>query len=349
MHFSDSDSFESIDIQQIIEDHYNNQNSIQHNVSLTILSSKVCSKPLEYQKTVVLSIQSNRFTPVIQTGDEEIIHKSIQGGFSQMDNVEKTINTISDDETKVSKISHKSTNLNDFQKRELFKPSDTKYLHSFFSNVRFNHDLFRIHSSEDTTTNDNPIDREEEIEKFIKDNTTLLGLKRQRRARKYKPDDIRKKIKARFHKTLRKLLNEQLKNAQSALLFDFLPQCFLCNISKEKNKNVMQMRFIDLLSKDFIKEEGENYKKKKIDYCKYTNNLEVLDYLKKNPEISKNSGFDELSKKTYAEILNDYFNSKDFDESIQQLKNENEDEDYIREYILKAKHYVKFFSGDSNN
>ena len=349
MNSLDSDSFDSIDIQQIIEDHYNNQISIQHNVSLTILNSKVDSKPLEYQMTVVLSIQSSRFTPVIQTGDEEIIHKSIQGGFSQMDNVEKTISTISEEETKVSKQSNRSTELNEFQKGELFKPSDTKYLHSFFSNVGFNRDPFGIHSIDDTSTKDAPIDREEEIERFIKDNTTLLGLKRQRRARKYKPDDIRKKIKARFHKTLRKALNEQLKNAQSAILFDFLPQCFLCNISKEKNKKVMQMRFIDLLSKDFIKEEGENYKKKKIDYCKYTNNLEVLDYLKKNPEISKNSGFDELSKKTYAEILNNYFNSKDFDESIQQLKNENEDEDYIREYILKAKHYVKFFSGDSNN
>lgn len=348
MHFSDSESFDSLFIQQIIEDHSNNQNLIQHNVSLSFLGHKIIQS-FQYQKTVAFSIKPNRFSPVINANEEESFQGIIQPHINQMEYVENIISTLSEDDTAKNKGNQcKSTQIQS-EKGELFIPSDIKYIHSFFSNVGLNRDLLGIHSNEDSTTSEDPISREQDIEKFIRDNTTLLGLKRQRRARKYKPDDIRKKIKARFHKTLRKTINEQLTKAQSTMLFDFLPQCFLSNISKEKNKNVMKMKFIDLLSKDFIKEEGENYKKKKIDYCKYTNNLEVLDYLKNNPEISKNSGFDELSKKTYSELLNDYFNSKAFDESIKLLQNEKEDEDYIIEYILKAKHYVQFFSTDSNN
>lgn len=41
--------------------------------------------------------------------------------------------------------------------------------------------------------------------------------------RKYKPDDIRKKIKSRFHKSLRNIINENLKKAGSKHFFFFAP------------------------------------------------------------------------------------------------------------------------------
>ena len=52
-------------------------------------------------------------------------------------------------------------------------------------------------------------------------NDKHLGKKRQRKIRKYKPDDIRKKIKARFHKTLKNIINYKLKKAGSTLFFFF--------------------------------------------------------------------------------------------------------------------------------
>ena len=165
-----------------------------------------------------------------------------------------------------------------------------------------------------------------------------------RKKRKFKSDDIRKKIKSRFHKTIKNIINENLKKAGSKELFDFLPQSFICNITKEKNKGVMNMTYKQILETDFTKEIGNlNNHQKIIDLKKFENNLKVLNYLKNNPSISINSGFEFFSKMTYAEILREYFASKEFEESIIKLKLEEENEDYINEYILKAKTYVDFF------
>ena len=64
----------------------------------------------------------------------------------------------------------------------------------------------------------------------------------------------------------------------------------------------------------------------------------------KNPEICKNSGFDIISKMKYSSLLEEYFKSDEFEKEIAKLREENEGEDYIREYKKKAKDYIKFFS-----
>ena len=46
----------------------------------------------------------------------------------------------------------------------------------------------------------------------------------------------------------------------------------------------------------------------------------------------------------YRDLLDEYFKSDEFDKAIIKLKEEKEEEDYINEYINKAKNYVKFFS-----
>ena len=163
--------------------------------------------------------------------------------------------------------------------------------------------------------------------------------------RKYKPDDIRKKIKARFHKSIKNIINENLKKAGSKHFFSFLPQIFISSIAKEKNHQVLDLTYKELLQKDFLSEiKEEKYKNKNVDLSKYKNNLRVLDYLDKNPEICQNSGFDIISKMKYSDLLEEYFKSDEFDKAIDKLRQENEEEDYINEYINKAKSYVKFFS-----
>jgi primosomal protein N'' len=163
--------------------------------------------------------------------------------------------------------------------------------------------------------------------------------------RKYKPDDIRKKIKARFHKSIKNIVNENLRQAGSKYLFSFLPQIFISSISREKNHQVLNMSYRDLIKKDFVSNIDEKkYKNKRVDLAKYKNNLIVLDYLDKNPEICEKSGFDLISKMKYGDLLEEYFKSDEFDKAIKKLYEENEEEDYIKEYISKAKTYVKFFS-----
>ena len=168
---------------------------------------------------------------------------------------------------------------------------------------------------------------------------------KQRHKRKYKPDDIRKKIKARFHKSIKNIVNENLKKAGSKYLFSFLPQIFISSISRDKNHQVLNISYRDLIKKDFISNiDDKKYKNKNVDLVKYKNNLKVLEYLDQNPDICERSGFDIISKMKYGDLLEEYFKSYEFEKAINKLREENEEEDYIKEYVNKAKTYVKFFS-----
>lgn len=169
-------------------------------------------------------------------------------------------------------------------------------------------------------------------------------LNKQMHKRKYKPDDIRKKIKARFHKSIKNIINDNLRKAGSKKLFTYLPQIFISSITKEKNRNVLNLSFRELLQKDFVSEaDNKKYKNRNVDIVKYKKNISVLEYLDKNPEICQNSGFDIISNMKYADLLDEYFKSEEFERAIYKLKEENEDEEYIKEYILKSKNYLNFF------
>ena len=168
--------------------------------------------------------------------------------------------------------------------------------------------------------------------------------KRVKKKRKYKPDDIRKTIKVRFHKTLKNIINQNLKKVCSKEFFDFLPQCFISNVSKKTNAKYLELPLKELFSTDFLKElNKEDYRNSKVDFNKYKKNKEVLKYLEENPDISERSGFDAIKDKKYKDILKAYFASSQFEESLYQLKEENENPEYIREYIKKAKTYISFY------
>ena len=103
-------------------------------------------------------------------------------------------------------------------------------------------------------------------------------------------------------------------------------------------------RIQELLEKNFVNEVDEKkYRNRNVDIAKYKRNLNVLEYLDKNPEICKNSGFDIISKMKYKDLLEEYFQSDEFERAIIKLKEENEDEEYIKEYINKSKSYIHFF------
>ena len=169
--------------------------------------------------------------------------------------------------------------------------------------------------------------------------------------RKNNKDLIRKKIKLKFHKDLKNIINNNLLKCQSEKIFDFLPQCFLTNLTKTTNLKFLEQPYINLLTTDFTKElnKTNDYKKKNSDEKQYLKNKKVLEYLENNPKISENSGFDLIKNMKYKEILNAYFHSKQFEDSIIQLKNENETHEYIQSYIYYAETYIQYFISNNSN
>ena len=166
--------------------------------------------------------------------------------------------------------------------------------------------------------------------------------KRQKKARKFKPDDIRKKIKVRFHKKIKNIINENLKKAGSNELFSFLPQIFIGNIAKKFNNQYLDSTYEDLLKINFSDIE-KDYPNKECDYNQFNKNKKTLEYLSQNPEISRISGFDKVKKMKYRDILVAYFSSDEFEKSIGQLIEEDESAEYIQEYILLAQNYIEYF------
>ena len=174
--------------------------------------------------------------------------------------------------------------------------------------------------------------------------------KKMKKTRKFKPDNIRKKIKTRFHKIIKNIINKNLKKVGSKKLFDFIPQCFIGNISKKVNSKFFESTYKELLSTDFIVElNREKYRNSQVDHNKYLNNLKVLNYLEKNPDICKRSGFDLIKDRKYKDILKNYFSSAEFENSLIQLKTEKESPEYILEYMNRAKNYIDFYSMKNNN
>ena len=178
------------------------------------------------------------------------------------------------------------------------------------------------------------------INRYAKDSEGKI--KKSKKQRKFKSDDIRKKIKSNCHKIIKNIINENLKNAGSEELFGFLPQSFLGNVSKIFNKRYMNSTYEDLLSIDFSKNEKSF--NLEIDKKNYNKNVNVLNYLEKNPEISKISGFYRIKNMKYKDLLNSYFLSNEFENTIDMLKNKNETPEYISEYIFLAKKYINYFS-----
>ena len=174
--------------------------------------------------------------------------------------------------------------------------------------------------------------------------------KKQKKKRKFKPDDIRKKIKAKFHKTAKNIINSKLKQAGTVKLFDLFPQSFITNVSIKLNNQSLGLTYEELLLKDYSSETF-----KKTDRNKYYNNLDVLNYLKENPKICELSDFNIIKNMKYMDILRAYFSSYEFEQSIIELYNKKEKGElsskkekieYIEQYVNKALTYVNFYNNN---
>ena len=173
----------------------------------------------------------------------------------------------------------------------------------------------------------------------------LVGRKRSNKIKKRceKPDDIRKKLKSRFHKIFTKKLNDNLKEINSEKKFYLMPQIFICNIAKKQNKEAMNMKIKDLLRKNFV-DEYKDYKLKNIESNndKYLKNLKTLEYLEKNIDIQEKSKFNIIGEMKYFEILEEFFYSEEFEDTVI-TESKKKSFEYVKDYVNKARTYVKFF------
>ena len=163
--------------------------------------------------------------------------------------------------------------------------------------------------------------------------------------RRFVPDDIRKKIKSKFHKVIKNIINLKLKRAGSIKFFAFFPQNFVTNVTVKLNKLALNYTYEDLI-KTNLASDVLKLKASQIDLTKQNSNLEVLKYLDENPSINKISSFNIIRKMKYKDLLKAYFISKEFENSINELSKKGEKVDYIERYVNEALRYVHFFSSN---
>ena len=156
--------------------------------------------------------------------------------------------------------------------------------------------------------------------------------------RKDNSDNIRKKVKSRFLKVLKNAVNGKLKLAGSKKFFNFLPQSFVSNVSKDKNREMFDSSFKDIFTTNFCENKNGNQP----DIKKYHHNVSVIQYLERNKEIAEKSNYNNFKNMKFYQIFYEYLKSKEFELEIVSLKMERENEKYIREYIFKACNFIEF-------
>jgi len=159
--------------------------------------------------------------------------------------------------------------------------------------------------------------------------------------RKTKPDDIRKKIKARFHKVIKNIINANLKKVGSKKL-DFFPQNFVSNITVRLNKIALDHTYEYLIKNDLVYKYS-NLNQNQTDLKKFERNLDVLNYLDNNPIIDQLSYFNKIKKMKYKDLYKAYFLFAEYEKSIIDMYKKGENIEYIESYINKFLNYTNFF------
>ena len=153
--------------------------------------------------------------------------------------------------------------------------------------------------------------------------------------RKLKPDSLRKKIKARFHKKIKQIINNKLKELGSKFYFDSFPQSFITNINIEFNRPLLNIPMRELFQKFF------GFKAKDREKINY--NIKVIQYLERNPNIKNDDFISKFLESTYERIIKTYMSGKYLLQDIERLVKEGENSDYINRYTFVAMNWIEFY------
>lgn len=155
--------------------------------------------------------------------------------------------------------------------------------------------------------------------------------------RKENTDNYNKKIKTRFLKKLKQFMNKKLKAAGCKKKFAYIQQTCASNTNKDFNKKMLSMKLKDFFTENIL--VSMNVKKiKETDLKNYEHNKEVYEHLIKN-----NYNFNFLDK-TFSELFDEYLNSEQFEDEIDNLKKiDKEKLEYRKNYIIKAINFINHY------
>ena len=166
------------------------------------------------------------------------------------------------------------------------------------------------------------------------DDDTLIQRKRfpQKRRRRENKDNMLKKIKRGFlNNALLQKINMLIKNNGGKFFFEKFQLYFVSDVSKKKNKMLIDMTLEEIYMKK------ELYHERELNY--YYRNLKLV----RSKEIQENKELKNVLNKKYYELFEEYINSKEFKiDEINRLKNNNLDDSYIKRYIYLARNFIKF-------
>jgi len=136
--------------------------------------------------------------------------------------------------------------------------------------------------------------------------------------RKENKDLIRKKIKSKFYKEIKNQLNERFKRLNIKDKFDW-PQSLIINVEKSKNKKDLNTTLENLLLDN-----------------------KILIY-QKNIGILKDSGLKNIFETNMKDLYTEYLKSKQFQDVIGKLIDEQNSYEYIHNYIQISNDFIEFY------
>jgi hypothetical protein len=175
----------------------------------------------------------------------------------------------------------------------------------------------------------------EAFEEKNKGNKFFIAKKKRR---KEMNDNIRKKVKSNFFKSIKKKLEGRLQSGQEHAIFS--PSKFNSQSKYTVNKQI-KISFVQKFITNVSKKEKENQ-------LIWEQNLYTL--LEKHLRINKNNILELLKNDEIGEILlkdlyNEYLNSQEFEDNIPYNK-KDATPSYINNYINKAKDLINYFTNN---
>lgn len=184
-----------------------------------------------------------------------------------------------------------------------------------------------------TTKNDSQTKRE------TNDLISSSKVKKKNNLRRLKSDSIRKRIKARTHKNLIKIINKKLASAGSNMFFDLFPQPFTADVNILRNKSIFKLSLKNIFKMYF----GTKTK----DREKVKTNVQVINYLENNYYFHRKD-LKFLLDSSYEDILKRYLKSVNFEKDIEKLNEEGESQEYINKYKYFGEHWFEFYNNKGN-
>lgn len=277
------------------------------------------------------------------------VNKCLEKSVERENNVLIELSPAENDKLNSSNTNHESnTGLNDnsesynITKENKFLNKKRKFIeenHFIFIPTENNNDLRKLINEVK-----NDIIKNDKIKMYFSNNNfdDVSNQKKRKKkknitCRKENTDNINKKIKTRFFKLLRLFINKKLKAAGCKKKFRYFQQTCASNTNKDFNKEMLSMKLKDFFTKNIL--VSMNVKKiKETDLTNYECNKKVYEHLIKN-----NYNFNFLDK-TFIELFDEYLNSKQFEEEIDNLKNIGKEKlEYIKNYIIKAINFINHY------